>query len=89
MEFTFTDREVRAIKIWADSFIHGGHWGDGDVIVPEEGIIIKKLNSIKDNVISLNEIETKIILAWSDSTLGIHTMEEESVLKKLKSLLEQ
>lgn len=89
MEFTFTDREVRSIKIWADSFIHGGHWGDGDAIVPEEDIIIKKLNSIKDNVISLNEIETKIILAWSDSTLGIHTMEEESVLKKLKPLLEQ
>jgi hypothetical protein len=89
MEFTFTDREVRVIKIWADSFIHGGHWGDGDVIVPEEDIIINKLNSIKDNVISLNENEAKIILAWSDSTLGIYTMEEESVLKKLRPLLEQ
>ena len=55
----------------------------------QEDIIIKKLNSVKDNVISLNENEIKIILAWSDSTLGIHTMEEESVLKKLKSLLEQ
>ena len=89
MKFTFTEREVRAIKIWADNFIHGGHWGDGDVIVPEEDIIIKKLDSIKDNVISLNENEAKIILAWSDSTLGIHTMEEESVLKKLRPLPEQ
>jgi hypothetical protein len=40
-------------------------------------------------MISLNENEAKIILAWSDSTLGIHTMEEESVLKKLKPLLER
>jgi hypothetical protein len=89
MELSVTDREVHAIRIWADSVIHGGHWGDGDAVIPEEDIIIKKLNSIKDNVISLNEQEAKIILSWSDSTLGIHTLEEESVLKKLKSLLDQ
>ena len=89
MDISISDREAKAIRIWADSVIHGGHWGDGDAIIPEEDIIIKKLDSMKDDVISLNEQEAKIILSWSDSTLGIHTLEEESVLKKLKSILDQ
>jgi hypothetical protein len=89
MDITFTDREVKMIRIWADSIIHGGHWGDGDAIVPEEDIILKKLQSMEDNKVSLSENEAKIILTWSNSTLGIHTLEEESVIKKLNSLLEQ
>ena len=89
MDLVLTDREARAIRIWADSVIHGGHWGDGDAVIPEEDIIVRKLNHIEGDVISLNEQEVRIILSWSDSTLGIHTLEEESVLKKLKSLLEQ
>ncbi len=89
MDLQLTDRKAKAIRIWADSVIHGGHWGDGDAIIPEEDIIIRKLDSRENGVISLNEQEAKIILSWSDSTLGIHTLEEESVLKKLKSLLEQ
>ena len=89
MDLVLTDREARAIKIWADSVIHGGHWGDGDAVIPEEDIIVRKLNHIEGDVISLNEQEVRIILSWSDSTLGIHTLEEESVLKKLKSLLDQ
>jgi hypothetical protein len=88
MDLVLTEREAKAIKIWADSVIHGGHWGDGDAIIPEEDIIIRKLNHIEGDVISLNEQEARIILSWSDSTLGIHTLEEESVLKKLKLLLD-
>jgi hypothetical protein len=88
MDVLFTDREVKMIRIWADSVIHGGHWGDGDVIIPEEDIILKKLKNMKKNRVSLSENEIKIILTWSDSTLGIHTLEEESIIKKLKSLLE-
>ncbi|MHA2061710.1 MAG: hypothetical protein ACW963_05390, partial [Candidatus Sifarchaeia archaeon] len=67
--------------------IHGGHWGDFDIIVPEEEIILNKLNSVKNTAISINEIEARIILGWSDSTFGIHTMEESSVIKKIKSVL--
>ena len=89
MDIMFTDREVLLIKIWADSIIHGGHWGDGDIIIPEEDIILTKLQNIEDNTVSLSENEAKIILTWSDSTLGIHTLEEESIIKKLKPLLKQ
>lgn len=88
MDIMFTDREVLIIKIWADSIIHGGHWGDGDIIIPEEDIILTKLQNMEDNTVSLSENEAKIILTWSDSTLGIHTLEEESIIKKLKPLLE-
>jgi hypothetical protein len=84
---SFTEAEKRAIKIWAESNIHGGHWGDFDIIVPEEEIILNKLNSVKNTAISINEIEARIILGWSDSTFGIHTMEESSVIKKIKSVL--
>jgi hypothetical protein len=85
MIVSLTEAEKRAIKIWAESNIHGGHWGDFDIIVPEEEIILNKLNNTKDNKISINEIEARIILGWSDSTFGIHTMEEASVIKKIKS----
>jgi hypothetical protein len=84
-----TDREVMAILVWADSNIHGGHWGDGDAIVPEEDIILKKLNRIKNNRLSVNENEVKIMLSWSESTLGIHTMEEANVIEKLNSLMKR
>ncbi len=87
MEFTFTEGEVHVIRVWADSSIHGGHWGDGDVIVPEEEIILKKLDNMKDNVLTLNEKEAQIIMTWSDSTYGIHTLEEESVIKKISSII--
>jgi len=82
-----SDREAQAIRIWAESVIHGGHWGDGDVIVPEEDILLNKLGSMKNNRLSITETEAKIILAWSDSTLGIHTIEEGSVVKKIRNLL--
>ncbi len=45
MDLQLTDRKAKAIRIWADSVIHGGHWGDGDAIIPEEDIIIRKLDS--------------------------------------------
>jgi len=89
MDLFLTAGEVNAIKIWAESIIHGGHWGDGDVEIPEEGIILQKIRNIKASKITLNENEVRIILMWSDSTLGIHTMEEASVIKKLQSMLKE
>lgn len=88
MEITLSEGEVNAIKIWAESNIHGGHWGDGDITVPEEEIILNKIEKMKNNVLSINEKEAQIILGWSDSTYGIHTLEEDSVLKKIAALLE-
>lgn len=79
--------EINAIKAWADKSIHGGHWGDGDFSIPEETIILKKLGEMKGGWLELKDNEAKIILTWSESSMGIHTMEEESVIKKLKNLV--
>ena len=87
MVLELNDREVRAIQIWAEEIVHGGHWGDGDVAVPEEEILLRKLGCMKGNRLSLSETEAKIILAWSDSALGIYTMEEYSVIRKIKRML--
>ncbi len=87
MDLPLSETEARVIKIWADSAIHGGHWGDGDVEIPEESILLDKLNDIQEGKISLTEYEAKILLMWSGSTLGIHTIEEERVIRRLNALL--
>ena len=87
MEVSLSSGEVHVIKIWAESNIHGGHWGDGDFTVPEEGIILQNLDTMKKNVLSISEKEAQIILGWSESTMGIHTLEEESVIRKMSSIL--
>lgn len=87
MILTLSEREVNVIKNWAEKSIHGGHWGDGDLLVPEEEIILEKLNRIGKGRMNFTEIEANIILVWSESSLGIHTMEEESVINKLKSII--
>jgi hypothetical protein len=84
VELTLTDNEVKAIRAWADKSIHGGHWGDGDVTMPEEEIILKKLDRMNGGRVELKKNEMQIILTWSESSIGIHNLEEIRVLNKLK-----
>ena len=81
-----SENEVIAVKAWADKIIHGGHWGDGDIVIPEESIILRKIEEIQDGILDLKETEIKIILTWSESSMGIHTIEEDSVIKKLQRI---
>ena len=87
MKILFSNNEIDAIKVWADSTIHGGHWGDGDLTIPEESIILRKLDVADNGRVDLSNEEAKIILAWSESSRGIHTMEEKSALTKLRSAI--
>lgn len=87
MNITLSEGERNVIKVWAESNIHGGHWGNGDVTIPEEGIILKKIDQLKGGRIDLNQNEARIILTWSESSFGIHTMEEQSVIQKLKKIM--
>lgn len=89
LEIPLSQSEINVIKIWADNTIHGGHWGDGDFMVPEENIILDKFNKIKNGKFHLNRNEVRIILTWSESSHGINTIEEENVIKKLKSAIEK
>ncbi len=87
VDLYISENEVNVIKAWADSNIHGGHWGDGDIIVPEEEIILKKLDAMREGKITLTDNEARIILTWSESSMNIYTMEEESVIEKLKLIV--
>jgi len=89
VQIQLSPSEVNVIKIWADTTIHGGHWGDGDFAVPEEHIILQKINDAPDGRIELNKNEIRIILTWSESSRGIHTMEEENVINKLRSAVDK
>ena len=87
MHIHFSPSEIATIKIWAETTIHGGHWGDGDFAVPEENIILEKIAKMDNGMVELTTSEARIILTWSESSHGIHTMEEVSVINKLRSAL--
>ena len=87
MNLVLTETEISVIRIWAESTIRGGHWGDGDFFIPEEGIILRKIAESKGGKINLTNDEVRIILIWSESSRGIYTMEEESAIGKLSSVL--
>ncbi len=88
MKVELSPAEIEAIKIWAESSIHGGHWGDNDIVIPEEDIILKKLDKAKNGEVDISPNEARIILTWSSTSLGIHTYEEEQVIKKLSRIAE-
>jgi hypothetical protein len=87
LKLNLSANEVNAIKAWADTIIHGGHWGDGDIVIPEESIILNKIEEMQNGTLDLKENEAKIILTWSESSMGIHNMEEDSVIKKLQRIV--
>ena len=89
LEILLSQSEIDVIKIWADNTIHGGHWGDGDFMIPEENIILNKFDKVKNGKVYLTKNEVQIILTWSESSYGIHTLEEENVINKLKSTIEK
>ena len=89
MILKFTDSEIAVIKVWAENTIHGGHWGDGDFYIPEEKIILEKLDNVKNGNIEINEYEAGIIIKWSESLRGVYTMEDESAIIKLKEAIKQ
>ena len=89
MELFLTDQEINIIKIWADSNIHSGHWGDGDLMIPEEEILLKKLHNVSEGRLHITNREAQLILTWSESSHGIHIMEEDSIVEKLHVLIKK
>ena len=80
----FTTNEIRIIKLWADNVIHGGHWGDGDVIFPDEAITLEKLNNFEENM-TFNSRDIDIIVIWADTSTD--TPEEEILKNKIDKFL--
>jgi hypothetical protein len=85
MEIRLSENERQVIRHWAEKNMHGGHWGDGDIEIPEERILLGKLQNTKGNTLDLTDMEARIILMWSRSALGIYNIEEDSVIRKITS----
>lgn len=89
MELKLTNLELRQLLIWADHTISGGHWGDGDVVFPEEGITLDKLNKSQDGTVEANERDISTMIIWCENAIGKTlkgmTSEEISLIEKLKS----
>lgn len=90
MKYNLTEKEINIIKIWADNTISGGHWGDGDAIFPDEGIVLKKISEFDGMKIDLTQRDMDIIKIWAESYLGgnLNTkltlnIDEKILLKKL------
>ena len=92
MTLNLTDLEKRQILIWADDTMAGGHWGNGNVVFPEEQITLQKLNS-STNDIKVEERDVKTMMIWAENAIGKTlkgmTSEEISLIQKLKDLEEK
>ena len=79
----FTERELQIIKIWGDTVIHGGHWGDGDVIFPDEDILMQAIAGAvpgKDTALTPRNLE--ILAIWSDKSTD--TPEEQQLRHRIR-----
>ena len=86
MTLELSEHEIKILKIWSDNVIHSGHYGDGDITLPDEHIILQKINqTIPDSNVIFTEQDIRIILIWSDT--NYRTPEEIILINKLKSLL--
>ena len=86
MQISFTERELKIIQVWSDNIIHGGHWGDGDVVFPDESILLEILDRAKNgNPVSLSLRNLEIMKIWSDSNSG--TPEENLLRERLEQII--
>ncbi|HOJ50534.1 MAG TPA: hypothetical protein PKW55_06975 [Spirochaetota bacterium] len=82
MNIIFSDIEKKIIKIWYNSKVYGGHWGDNYFVLPEEEILFNKI--MNDFSIEINPIYLRILKYWAEESSD--TPEEEELKKKIESL---
>jgi hypothetical protein len=93
LDLTLTPHEATLIILWSETTIHGGHWGDGDVVFPDEGNALEKLRHIKKGEpVKFTARDVEIIMIWMHSHCGALTSaelsltaEESQLVKKLKA----
>ena len=86
MLISFSGREQYIIKIWSDNVIHGGHWGNGDVVFPDEENLLNKIQHLNNGTVDLLLRDIEVLLVWAGSSMG--TPEEEILEVRLKKLLQ-
>jgi len=82
----FSERELQIIKVWSNNIIHGGHWGDGDVVFPDESILLSILEEAPERgAVDLSFRNLEILLIWSESLCG--TPEEVLLRERLDAMM--
>lgn len=92
MKIELSPLEIRQLIIWAKNTIEGGHFGDGNVVFPEEEVTLYKLEHSEDGQVEVTERDLNILKIWSENAIGqsLHgmTSEEISVVSKLKKAID-
>lgn len=95
LDISFTDREEEILKIWADATIHGGHYGDGDAVFPDEQIVLDKLGKKDSGSVKWTRRNLEIILIWAEHAVGglkrgkeTMNIDEFRLLEKIKQVLD-
>lgn len=82
----FSERELQIIKIWGETVIHGGHWGDGDIIFPDEDILLNVIDrAVAGEETALTPRNLEILAIWSD--VSSDTPEEQHLKERLRALI--
>lgn len=89
IDLKLSSLEKKQLLIWADHTISGGHWGNGDVVFPEENITLSKIQKSEDGLIQANRQDLRVMLIWCENAVGSTlkglTPEERSVIDKVKN----
>ncbi|HEO66216.1 MAG TPA: hypothetical protein ENI73_10165 [Spirochaetes bacterium] len=92
MKLELTELELKQLVIWADHTIAGGHFGDGNVVFPEEGITLDKLKNSQDGTLEIRERDVQVMIIWCENAIGKTlkgmTSEEISLIAKLEQAQE-
>jgi hypothetical protein len=85
MKIKFTASELRLLNIWIDGTVHGGHYGDGDIVFPDEMNLIERLlESHEDMDIEISSRDRDILLIWAASSTDMP--EELMLFERLKKM---
>ncbi len=93
MKLKLTSLEQKQLLIWAENTISGGHYGDSDVVFPEESITLHKLENASEDELEVSERDVRIMLIWCENAIGSTlrgmTSEETSLIAKLKEAAQE
>jgi hypothetical protein len=82
----FSNEEIRAMRIWGDTVINGGHWGNGQVLFPDEEMALTYIDTLEAGLaVKISNRMAKILLIWADKAAMI-SPEEQMLVEKLKVL---
>jgi hypothetical protein len=80
----FQEDEIRLLRIWAANAVSGGHWGDGNMLLGEESIVLNKINQTENKIFDFNSLEQRVLMYWLESNQrNIHDITGSDMSKRL------